>query len=61
MTIGFRHVMCPNTKEEFVSEEQFSLRYTIILSEYYKVIVKGLSDKGQDIYIKSSKVYLLLL
>ena len=61
MTIGFRHVMCPNAKKECVSEEQFSLQYTIILSEYYKVVVKGLSDKGQDIYIKSSKIYLLLL
>ena len=50
MTIGFRHVMCPNAEEEFVSEEEFSLQYTIILSEYYKVIVKSLSDKGQDIY-----------
>ena len=42
--------MCPNTEEEFVSEEQFSLQYIIILSEYYKVIAKGLSDKGLDIY-----------
>ena len=50
MTIGFGHVMCPNAKEECVSKEQFSLRYTIILSEYYKVVVKGLSDKGQDVY-----------
>ena len=50
MTIRFGHVMCPNAKEEFVSEEQFFLQYTIILSEYYKVVVKGLSDKGQDIY-----------
>ena len=50
MTIGFGHVMCPNTKEEFVPEEQFSLRYTIIILEYYKAVVKGLSDKGQDIY-----------
>ena len=50
MTIGFGHVMCPNAEEEFVSEEKFSLRYTIILWEYYKVIVKGLSDKGPDIY-----------
>ena len=49
MTIGFGYVMCPNTEEEFVSEEQFSLRYIIILSEYYKVVVKGLSDKGPDI------------
>ena len=54
MTIGFGH-MCPN------AEEQFSLRYIIILSEYYKVVAKGLSDEGLDIYIKSSKVYLLLL
>ena len=50
MTIGFGHVMCPNTEEEFVSKEEFSLQYTIILSEYYKVAVKGLSNKGQDIY-----------
>ena len=50
MTIRFGHVMCLNAEEQFVSEEQFSLQYTIILSEYYKVIVKGLSDKGQDIY-----------
>ena len=42
--------MCPNAEEEFVSEEQFSLQYTIILSKYYKVVVKGFSDKGQDIY-----------
>ena len=42
--------MCPNAKEEFVSEELFSLQYIIILSEYYKVVAKGLSDKGLDIY-----------
>ena len=46
MTIMFGHMMCPNTEEEFVSEEEFSLQYTIILLEYYKVVVKGLSDKG---------------
>ena len=50
MTIGFGHIMCPNTEEEYDFEEQFSLWYTIILSEYYKVVVKGLSDKGQDVY-----------
>ena len=50
MTIGFGHVMCLNAEEQFVSKEQFSLRYAIILSEYYKVVVKGLSDKGLDIY-----------
>ena len=50
MTIGFGHMMCPNPKEEFVSKEEFSLRYTIILSEYYKVVVKGLSDEGLDMY-----------
>ena len=50
MTIGFGHVMCPNAEEEFVSEEEFSLQYTIILLEYYKVVVKGLSNKGLDIY-----------
>ena len=61
MTTGFRHMMCPNAEEEFVSEEEFSLQYTIILSKYYKVVVKGLSDKGPDIFKKSSKVYLLLL
>ena len=49
MTIGFGHVMCPNAEDEFVSEEEFSLRYIIILLEYYKVVVKGLSDKGPDI------------
>ena len=42
--------MCLNAKEEFVSEEQFSLRYIIILLEYYKVVAKGLSNKGLDIY-----------
>ena len=46
MTIGFGHVTCLNAEEEFVSEEDFSLRYIIILSEYYKVVVKVLSDKG---------------
>ena len=61
MIIGFGHMMCQNAKEEFVSEELFSLRYIIILSKYYKVIAKGLSDEGVDIYIKNSKVYLLLL
>ena len=50
MTIGFEHMMCLNTKEEFVSKEQFSLQYTIILLEYYKVVAKGLSDEGPDIY-----------
>ena len=50
MTIGFGHVLCLNAEEEFVSEEEFSLRYTIILLEYYKVVVKGLSNKGLDIY-----------
>ena len=50
MTIGFEHVMCPNTEEQFVSEEQFSLRYTFILLEYYKVVAKGLSNEGLDIY-----------
>ena len=50
MTIRFGHVMCPNAEEECVSKEQLSLRYTIILLEYYKVVVKGLCDKGQDIY-----------
>ena len=50
MAIGFRHMMCPNAEEQFVSEEQFSLRYIIILSEYYKVIVKCLSDEGLDVY-----------
>ena len=49
MTIGFGHVMCPNAKEEFVSKELLSLRYIFILSEYYKVVVKGLSNKGLDI------------
>ena len=46
MTIGFGHVTCPNAEEEFVSEEDFSLQYIIILSEYYKVVVKVLSDEG---------------
>ena len=46
MTIGFGHVMCPNAEEEFVSKEDFSLRYIIIPLEYYKVIVKVLSDEG---------------
>ena len=46
MTIGFGHVTCLNTEEEFVSEEDFSLQYIIIFSEYYKVIVKVLSDEG---------------
>ena len=50
MTIGFGHVMCPNAKEEFVSKELFSLRYIIILLEYYKVVAKGLYDEGLDIY-----------
>ena len=50
MTIGFGHMMCPNTEEKFVSKEQFSLRYIIILLEYYKVIAKGLFNKGLDIY-----------
>ena len=43
-------MMCPNAEEEFVSEIQFSLQYIIILSEYYKVIAKGLSNEGLDIY-----------
>ena len=50
MTIGFRHMMCLNTKEEFVSEELFSLQDIIIFSEYYKVVAKGLSNEGLDIY-----------
>ena len=40
MTIGF------GAEEEFVSKEDFSLQYIIILSEYYKVVVKVLSDEG---------------
>ena len=50
MTIGFRHMMCPNTEKEFVSKEQFSLQYIIIFSEYYRVVAKGLSDEELDIY-----------
>ena len=50
MAIGFGHVMCLNAEEEFVSEEQFSLLYIIILLEYYKVVAKGLSNEGLDIY-----------
>ena len=50
MTIRFGHTMCPNIGEEFHSEEQFSLQYIIILSEYYKVVANGLSDKGLDMY-----------
>ena len=40
MTIRFGHMMCLNAEEEFVSKEQFSLQYIIILSEYYKVVAK---------------------
>ena len=43
-------MMCTNAEEEFVSEIQFSLQYIIILLEYYKVIAKGLSNEGLDIY-----------
>ena len=42
--------MCLNTEEQFVSEEQFSLQYIIILLEYYKVVAKGLSDEELGIY-----------
>ena len=50
MTIRFGHVMCPSTEEEFIFKEKFFLQYIIINLEYYKVVVKGLSDKGPDIY-----------
>ena len=45
-SLAFGHVTCLNTEEEFVSEEDFSLRHIIILSEYYKFVVKVLSDEG---------------
>ena len=33
MTIGFGHVMCLNTEEEFISEELFSFMIYIYLFE----------------------------